>query len=150
MIRRPPRSTLTDTLFPYTTLFRSSAESGFRPQRNRPPARSPAPGGAERRWPRNACGRTRLPAFAERAGLAAGRAGVRPGRAGTGTTGRPGGAAPATGGRADAQAAYLAHVPTHHTEGTTCTPATRTTQTSHHHSQTQKHTQRPAKATPCT
>src|SRR3546814_18190625 len=27
MIRRPPRSTLTDTLFPYTTLFRSSLES---------------------------------------------------------------------------------------------------------------------------
>src|SRR3546814_20654699 len=25
MIRRPPRSTRTDTLFPYTTLFRSSA-----------------------------------------------------------------------------------------------------------------------------
>src|SRR3546814_19946182 len=25
MIRRPPRSTLTDTLFPYTTLFRSLA-----------------------------------------------------------------------------------------------------------------------------
>src|SRR3546814_11791627 len=25
MIRRPPRSTLTDTLFPYTTLFRSAA-----------------------------------------------------------------------------------------------------------------------------
>src|SRR3546814_5068091 len=25
MIRRPPRSTLTDTLFPYTTLFRSEA-----------------------------------------------------------------------------------------------------------------------------
>src|SRR3546814_18348775 len=25
MIRRPPRSTLTDTLFPYTTLFRSGA-----------------------------------------------------------------------------------------------------------------------------
>ena len=24
MIRRPPRSTLADTLFPYTTLFRSS------------------------------------------------------------------------------------------------------------------------------
>src|SRR3546814_1961611 len=24
MLRRPPRSTLTDTLFPYTTLFRSS------------------------------------------------------------------------------------------------------------------------------
>src|SRR3546814_3314370 len=27
MIRRPPRSTRTDTLFPYTTLFRSSDES---------------------------------------------------------------------------------------------------------------------------
>src|SRR3546814_10973655 len=26
MIRRPPRSTRTDTLFPYTTLFRSGAE----------------------------------------------------------------------------------------------------------------------------
>src|SRR3546814_20515934 len=26
MIRRPPRSTLTDTLFPYTTRFRSEAE----------------------------------------------------------------------------------------------------------------------------
>src|SRR3546814_1938439 len=28
MIRRPPRSTRTDTLFPYTTLFRSLARSG--------------------------------------------------------------------------------------------------------------------------
>src|SRR3546814_15295951 len=28
MIRRPPRSTLTDTLFPYTTLFRSADEDG--------------------------------------------------------------------------------------------------------------------------
>src|SRR3546814_8454145 len=28
MIRRPPRSTRTDTLFPYTTLFRSVPESG--------------------------------------------------------------------------------------------------------------------------
>src|SRR3546814_2050540 len=27
MIRRPPRSTRTDTLFPYTTLFRSPAQS---------------------------------------------------------------------------------------------------------------------------
>src|SRR3546814_12620122 len=27
MIRRPPRSTRTDTLFPYTTLFRSLAET---------------------------------------------------------------------------------------------------------------------------
>src|SRR3546814_17233439 len=29
MIRRPPRSTRTDTLFPYTTLFRSSLASIF-------------------------------------------------------------------------------------------------------------------------
>src|SRR3546814_11065823 len=27
MIRRPPRSTRTDTLFPYTTLFRSAADA---------------------------------------------------------------------------------------------------------------------------
>src|SRR3546814_7830669 len=37
MIRRPPRSTRTDTLFPYTTLFRSIAVSvtkdGFQPAR---------------------------------------------------------------------------------------------------------------------
>src|SRR3546814_14132010 len=30
MIRRPPRSTRTDTLFPYTTLFRSHADEGVR------------------------------------------------------------------------------------------------------------------------
>src|SRR3546814_10927509 len=30
MIRRPPRSTRTDTLFPYTTLFRSTDEEAFR------------------------------------------------------------------------------------------------------------------------
>src|SRR3546814_19395173 len=29
MIRRPPRSTRTDTLFPYTTLFRSILQLGF-------------------------------------------------------------------------------------------------------------------------
>src|SRR3546814_7241708 len=34
MIRRPPRSTRTDTLFPYTTLFRSHPRRG----RQRPPA----------------------------------------------------------------------------------------------------------------
>src|SRR3546814_2383346 len=31
MIRRPPRSTRTDTLFPYTTLFRSTAVVLFSP-----------------------------------------------------------------------------------------------------------------------
>src|SRR3546814_2080759 len=38
MIRRPPRSTRTDTLFPYTTLFRSSLRKpGRPPPRERPP-----------------------------------------------------------------------------------------------------------------
>src|SRR3546814_9543320 len=39
MIRRPPRSTRTDTLFPYTTLVRSS-----------PPGRKPVSGCPEREW----------------------------------------------------------------------------------------------------
>src|SRR3546814_1863472 len=30
MIRRPPRSTRTDTLFPYTTLFRSTVDHGLK------------------------------------------------------------------------------------------------------------------------
>src|SRR3546814_3825816 len=32
MIRRPPRSTRTDTLFPYTTLFRSTAYTPYQPE----------------------------------------------------------------------------------------------------------------------
>src|SRR3546814_18071883 len=44
MIRRPPRSTRTDTLFPYTTLFRSEGTrlraSGHR---TAPPTRAPRP-----------------------------------------------------------------------------------------------------------
>src|SRR3546814_1873254 len=35
MIRRPPRSTRTDTLFPYTTLFRSRGQLRFRRQSGR-------------------------------------------------------------------------------------------------------------------
>src|SRR3546814_1973524 len=35
MIRRPPRSTRTDTLFPYTTLFRSHIGPGNRQDRSR-------------------------------------------------------------------------------------------------------------------
>src|SRR3546814_4943893 len=48
MIRRPPRSTRTDTLFPYTTLFRS--EAAVRParqhqgERRRPERGGDAPG----------------------------------------------------------------------------------------------------------
>src|SRR3546814_16038557 len=34
MIRRPPRSTRTDTLFPYTTLFRSDRRALERGQKN--------------------------------------------------------------------------------------------------------------------
>src|SRR3546814_5899349 len=44
MLRRPPRSTRTDTLFPYTTLFRSTSTSHHvSPDRQRaaPLARSP-------------------------------------------------------------------------------------------------------------
>src|SRR3546814_9362807 len=37
MIRRPPRSTRTDTLFPYTTLFRSAGQRVFYPGGARPP-----------------------------------------------------------------------------------------------------------------
>src|SRR3546814_4695816 len=36
MIRRPPRSTRTDTLFPYTTLFRSRPSSASRASRRSP------------------------------------------------------------------------------------------------------------------
>src|SRR3546814_8640256 len=44
MIRRPPRSTRTDTLFPYTTLFRSPARRLVRPWRQ-----ARAAGGADAR-----------------------------------------------------------------------------------------------------
>src|SRR3546814_19543694 len=40
MIRRPPRSTRTDTLFPYTTLFRSSDGTGIG-SREQVPGRQP-------------------------------------------------------------------------------------------------------------
>src|SRR3546814_3035497 len=46
MIRRPPRSTRTDTLFPYTTLFRSVVQRAARhrsAQRPRPRARAARP-----------------------------------------------------------------------------------------------------------
>src|SRR3546814_16528422 len=55
MIRRPPRSTRTDTLFPYTTLFRSGdageqrQDDGIERQRLHSAAgeRAPAPPGAQ-------------------------------------------------------------------------------------------------------
>src|SRR3546814_1287390 len=50
MIRRPPRSTRTDTLFPYTTLFRSAAPAI---------ASTGAAGHSHARRPANHIGRTR-------------------------------------------------------------------------------------------
>src|SRR3546814_8095886 len=45
MIRRPPRSTRTDTLFPYTTLFRSRSRAADRRAAKRcMSARTPPPG----------------------------------------------------------------------------------------------------------
>src|SRR3546814_8357865 len=40
MIRRPPRSTRTDTLFPYTTLFRSAARGCGQPAAGRTQAKA--------------------------------------------------------------------------------------------------------------
>src|SRR3546814_19541704 len=41
MIRRPPRSTRTDTLFPYTTLFRSAVRRQLQHERDRQGAAGP-------------------------------------------------------------------------------------------------------------
>src|SRR3546814_17595855 len=58
MIRRPPRSTRTDTLFPYTTLFRSCQPRTWRestapglapPAQGRPPGRDCSPASGRRR-----------------------------------------------------------------------------------------------------
>src|SRR3546814_5029575 len=52
MIRPPPRSTRTDTLFPYTTLFRAAARAAPRARHARSssvrPPNAPARGGAAR------------------------------------------------------------------------------------------------------
>src|SRR3546814_4144079 len=45
MIRRPPRSTRTDTLFPYTTLFRSQTSRRLSKALNAPPRAPRARGG---------------------------------------------------------------------------------------------------------
>src|SRR3546814_3978972 len=53
MIRRPPRSTRTDTLFPYTTLFRSRSlrRAGARGERRQPARRAGGNRGAAERLP---------------------------------------------------------------------------------------------------
>src|SRR3546814_17204142 len=52
MIRRPPRSTRTDTLFPYTTLFRSTPASACTVAPARVTDRHAAQAGAAFRQPR--------------------------------------------------------------------------------------------------
>src|SRR3546814_8902296 len=51
MIRRPPRSTRTDTLFPYTTLFRSTARPRSRHRRELRLPRAALRGGRHGRPP---------------------------------------------------------------------------------------------------
>src|SRR3546814_8914391 len=51
MIRRPPRSTRTDTLFPYTTLFRSAGYAAAGNARRRGEAHSPRALSGNRRRP---------------------------------------------------------------------------------------------------
>src|SRR3546814_7801995 len=69
MIRRPPRSTRTDTLFPYTTLFRSTDHDGRRELR-RQWSDLPRAGTSARQWfpqlpdpPRSHCVRDRIKAI---------------------------------------------------------------------------------------
>src|SRR3546814_21150286 len=60
MIRRPPRSTRTDTLFPYTTLFRSHMLAIVQPALSHPPFRGDdrlAVAGLRRGAAGDSCGR---------------------------------------------------------------------------------------------
>src|SRR3546814_17352673 len=50
MIRRPPRSTRTDTLFPYTTLFRTVSGSATRDRVRATPRRIPPSGAYAQIW----------------------------------------------------------------------------------------------------
>src|SRR3546814_19407792 len=51
MIRRPPRSTRTDTLFPYTTLFRSLKSTGRRQPARRETGAAQEGSTIDRYWP---------------------------------------------------------------------------------------------------
>src|SRR3546814_8020114 len=57
MIRRPPRSTRTDTLFPYTTLFRSALRGDFAASRVPPYDADGSQGVVEVDFRRSLCGR---------------------------------------------------------------------------------------------
>src|SRR3546814_643999 len=80
MIRRPPRSTRTYTLFPYTTLFRSRRRRARASTQARGPGRGPGDGHDRRSRGRGhrATARAREPRGARRPGPRRGR---RPGRA---------------------------------------------------------------------
>src|SRR3546814_20388075 len=83
MIRRPPRSTRTDTLFPYTTLFRASAtpwRGSIMPDRPRPvPGPESRQYAAQQDWPNGYSrppeynGRSDFPASSSRNAKAIGR-----------------------------------------------------------------------------
>src|SRR3546814_14138054 len=75
MIRRPPRSTRTDTLFPYTTLFRSPRLRRLRHCRRRrraarPPRRAPPTSGPARMTTPTALSTSSQPALDAAAALA--------------------------------------------------------------------------------
>src|SRR3546814_4126189 len=66
MIRRPPRSTRTDTLFPYTTLFRSPGADRLdaarqRPGRDRPDRRGQRPPRGQPHRPQDQAGAGQRP-----------------------------------------------------------------------------------------
>src|SRR3546814_11669998 len=61
MIRRPPRSTRTDTLFPYTTLFRSRSRQAVFARASDTASSRPA-GHGDPPEPASATGRSRIPA----------------------------------------------------------------------------------------
>src|SRR3546814_20711650 len=81
MIRRPPRSTRTDTLFPYTTLFRSRKRSGPNGNRSRDRRGTPEqPGTQQRTRTRTANANLRgAPAKSRRGNVRTPRAGGRQG-----------------------------------------------------------------------
>src|SRR3546814_13241927 len=76
MIRRPPRSTRTDTLFPYTTLFRSPSQ-GEEPRQKRAASAAPAATRQSNDPALHALPRTHRPLPRIRAAALRERAGVR-------------------------------------------------------------------------
>src|SRR3546814_6868502 len=79
MIRRPPRSTRTDTLFPYTTLFRSAGEAGRRSARPLLSRARTVPGGRPARGARPLDGASQRHAGRCALAAAGGTAGPRDG-----------------------------------------------------------------------